>query len=74
MYFVYVLKNHSNGDLYIGYTKDLERRLLEHRRKFPKDEAIYYEAYVTDSDARERERKLKQYGSAWRGLKQRLKE
>ena len=35
-------------------------------------ELTYYEAYNHEEEARQREWKLKMYGSAWRGLKQRL--
>ena len=34
-----------------------------------KAELLYYEAYQVESLARTRESKLKQYGSAWHGLK-----
>lgn len=72
MFFVYVLKNDKDGSLYIGYTKDLEQRLSQHKRVFPKDKILYYEAYTDEKDARDRERKLKYYGSAWRALKLRV--
>jgi len=72
MYFVHVIRNLGDGQLYIGYTNNLERRLEEHRQKFPKDVFVYYEAYLYEKDARTRERKLKQYGSAWRALKKRI--
>ncbi|KKS82891.1 MAG: hypothetical protein UV58_C0004G0064 [Candidatus Wolfebacteria bacterium GW2011_GWC1_43_10] len=73
MYFVYVIKNSKKGDLYVGYSNDVFRRLKEHQKKFPSDEIFYYEAYKFEKDARERERKLKQYGNAWRALKKRVK-
>jgi len=72
MYFVYVVKNIATNDLYIGYTNNLERRLSEHRKKFPKDVVMYYEAYQFEKDARNREQHLKYYGSAWRALKKRI--
>lgn len=72
MYFVYVIKNLENDELYIGYTNNLDRRLEEHQSKFPKAKIIYYEAYLYEEDARGRERKLKYYGSAWRALKKRI--
>ena len=72
MYFVYVIKNKANNDLYIGYTNNLDRRTKEHKQNFPKDEIIYYEAYLYEQDARSREQKLKYYGSAWRALKKRI--
>ena len=72
MYYVYILKDNNNkrNSLYIGYTGNLEERIKQH--KSAKRELIYYEAYLSENDARRRERKLKLYGSAWRGLKQRL--
>ena len=30
MFYVYVLKSRKNNNLYIGYTKDLKKRLGEH--------------------------------------------
>jgi putative endonuclease len=72
MYFVYVIKNLENDELYIGYTNNLERRFQEHKQNFSKDKIIYHEAYLYEKDARDRERKLKYYGSAWRALKKRI--
>ena len=72
MYYVYVLKNKRMNRLYIGYTEDLNRRLNEHKKKDDSVELVYYEAYTYENQARARERKLKLYGSAWRGLKKRL--
>ncbi len=43
MYYVYIIKNEITRRTYIGYTKDLKRRLAEHNPKKPK--LIYYEAY-----------------------------
>ena len=58
--------------LYYGYTNDLERRFKEHSIKH-KCKLIYYEAYLLESDAREREKKLKHYGQTRTCLKQRIK-
>ena len=56
----------SNGQLYTGYTTDLNRRLLEHENgcvdsaaKRRPVELIHYEAYGRESDARRREGFLK---------------
>ena len=80
MFYVYVLKSRKDGRLYIGFTINLIKRFKEHRNgevnctKYRRPlELIYYEAYQTEKLARTRERKLKHYGSAWRGLKNRLK-
>jgi len=71
MYFVYFIKDRNKDVTYIGYTSDLKRRLKEHKNKEP--ELIYYEAYKSEKDARDRENKLKQRGYAVRWLKQRIK-
>ncbi|MDP2972070.1 MAG: GIY-YIG nuclease family protein [Deltaproteobacteria bacterium] len=66
MYYVYVLRSHFDGKLYIGYTVNLRNRLREHqggdvistkpRRPF---ELIFYEAYKSKEDAKRRERYFK---------------
>ena len=65
MYYVYILRL-SNGQLYTGFTGDLRRRILEHKRgkvlstaKRGPVELIHYEAYLLGSDARRREKFLK---------------
>lgn len=78
-YGVYVLRSLNSGLLYIGCTSDLparlkshqERRALATKGKGPW-ELIYYEAYRHQADAYERERRLKQFGGAYRQLRQRL--
>ena len=73
MYFVYVVKNLDNPELYYGYTNDLERRIKEHnstRRCF----LVYYEAFLSEQDARDRERKLKNYGQSRTHLRRRIKD
>ena len=70
MFYVYLIKNIVSHETYIGYTNDLRRRFNEHKDKSP--ELIYYEAYKSEKDARNREMKLKQRGQAVRRLKERL--
>ncbi len=73
MYYVYLIQN-EDGKRYIGYTKDLKRRLSEHNSnnnastRGHRWELIYYEAYKSEEDAKERERKLKQDGRSRRHL------
>ena len=69
MYYVYVLKN--NNEFYIGYTEDLQRKFKQHKSE-GKTELLYYEAYLLKKSATNREKKLKNYGSAWRALKKRI--
>ena len=73
MYYVYILKDVLTNKLYYGYANDIERRSKEHNRKQPK-ELVYYEAYKSESDARNRERQLKNYAQALTALKVRLEE
>jgi len=70
MYYVYLIQNKAAREIYIGYTNDLGRRFKEHENKKP--ELIYYEAYKSEKDARNREIKLKQHGQTKRRLKERL--
>ena len=80
MYYVYVIFNSNRGSYYIGYTKDLEKRVKEHNTgqsgytKHGKWELVYFEAYKSSSDARRRERMLKQRGQAKRWLLERIKD
>lgn len=50
-YSIYILANKKNGVLYIGVTNNLERRILEHKRrnikgftkKYHADKLVHYE-------------------------------
>jgi len=66
MYYVYVLKSGKDQNLYIGFSSDLKKRIDYHRRGLNKSTAcrrpltlVYYESYVSEIDARARERFLK---------------
>ena len=72
MYYVYILRNIDTKEFYYGYSKDLERRLKEHNIN-EEWKLIYYEAYISKLDAREREYKLKQYGQSRNHLKYRIR-
>jgi len=71
MYYVYIIKWRRNNNFYIGYTEDLKQRIKQHKKE-DNFNLIYYEAYQSEKIARDRERKLKYYGSAWRTLKKRI--
>ena len=67
MYFVYVLKS-AKGKHYIGSTKDLERRLIEHNcnnvsstKNRGSFKVVYKEEFKTRTEARKRENQLKGY-------------
>ncbi len=80
-YYVYVIKDNNSHKLYIGSTNNLRRRLDEHQKgKVFSTKGIlnlvlvYFEAYISEKDARIREMRLKQFGKAYQELKKRLKE
>jgi len=66
MYYIYVLRSGKDNKNYIGYTKDIKRRIREHllgevnstksRRPL---EIIYYEQFETSDEAVKREKYLK---------------
>lgn len=79
MNYVYVLKSLKDNDLYIGSTTDLKRRLREHNtgKSFSTSwrgpfELIYYEAYKSLEDARNREKALKLRGNSRKHLINRI--
>mgnify|MGYP000892171379 CR=1 FL=1 len=66
MSYTYILKC-SDNTFYTGWTKNLDRRLEEHskgtgskytRARLPV-ELVYYERFLTDSEARKREIEIK---------------
>ena len=79
-YYVYVLQSMKDLNYYIGFTNDLRRRMEDHqvgksfatapRRPF---KLIYYEACLSNADARRREKYFKDT-SGRRYLAQRLRE
>lgn len=78
MYFVYVLYSKLEKHFYIGFTKNLKKRLNQHLHKevystkniLPK--LIYFEGYINQDDALGREKFLKG-GSGHKYLKKQLK-
>ena len=73
-FFVYVLASKRNGTLYIGVTKDLVRRLSEHKarlvpgftRKYKVDQLVCFEGFDSILEARAREHSLKRWRRAWK--------
>lgn len=66
MHYVYILKSKKNRKLYKGFTNDLKRRIKEHNSgnsTFTKNngpwELVYYEAFISEKDARSEEKFLK---------------
>lgn len=78
MFYTYVLKGIKDGNLYIGWTNDLENRIKQHnnglvdatKHRTPL-ELVYYEACLNQKSAIAREKQLKTgFGRAY--LKRRL--
>ncbi len=66
MFYVYILFSKQDHKFYIGFTKDLKRRLVEHKNKQVISTSkrgelslIMYEAYIEEEDARKREKFFK---------------
>ena len=75
MSYIYVLQSPDGFDIYIGFSNNLKRRMAEHEQSAHSGwTLVYYEAYQSESDARRRERRLKDHGNAIRQLKQRIKD
>ncbi|MBN2620929.1 GIY-YIG nuclease family protein [candidate division WOR-3 bacterium] len=72
MYYVYIIRNCSDNEIYIGYTTNLKRRFKEHNRSGNRWDLIYYEAYKARKDAMLREKRLKYFGRALGQLKIRI--
>ena len=79
MFYVYVLKEMERESFYIGSTSDLRKRVAEHNQGKNQStrnrqwQLVYYEAYLTEPGARQREHQLKHHGKAKQALMQRIK-
>ncbi len=71
---VYILSNKNRTALYVGYTIDLKRRVLEHKNKrgakFTKRysiyDLVYFEEFNSKYNARKREHQLKNWHKEWK--------
>ena len=67
MYSVYLIVN-EKGSKYIGYTASLKERIRQHNAGMNKSTQghtwtlVYAEAYLDETDARQREAQLKKHG------------
>ncbi len=81
MWYFYVLQSCKNPNwFYKGSTNDLRRRFRQHQmqevnstRPYHPLRLVYYEAYITEKAARDREAMVKMSGSSWGALMSRIK-
>ncbi len=79
MSYVYILKSKKDNKCYIGSTNDLKNRIKLHngvkvfstKHRLPLV-LVYYEAYLSEKDARKREQALKNYGQGITNIYKRL--
>ena len=80
MYYVYLIQSEvKKKEFYLGSTKDLKKRIIQHNNKEVKSSVryvpwklVYYEAFLSEKDARDREHRLKHHGKGMYDLKRRL--
>lgn len=66
MFYIYIIQSKINNNIYIGFTSDLRKRLIEHNqglnfstKRYMPWKLIYYEACLEQNDAKRREKYLK---------------
>jgi putative endonuclease len=73
-YYVYILASRKHGTLYIGVTRDLGRRIYEHRTnavrgftsRYVVHLLVWYECYDDPISAITREKELKKWRRDWK--------
>jgi putative endonuclease len=71
---IYILCNKRNGTLYVGFTNNLQRRMLEHKtavvesftKRYGLTQLVYVESYKYVNDALRREKQLKGWQRQWK--------
>ena len=73
-YYVYLLASDRNGTLYIGVTRDLVRRVYDHKNKvkpgftsrYGVQRLVWFETYDDPTNAISREKEIKKWRRAWK--------
>jgi len=79
MYYVYQIVD-EDTKFYTGYTSDLRERIKRHNAGDNEStkgkiwKLVYYEAYLSEKDAKRREKQIKDSGQARRFLRERIKD
>ena len=73
-YYVYLLASQRNGTLYLGVTRDLIRRVYQHKTKatpgftsqYGVQCLVWFETYDDPTNAITREKEVKKWRRAWK--------
>jgi len=73
-FYTYIMASKRNGTLYIGVTKDLIKRVWEHKHgfvdgftnKYKIKNLVYFEQHTTIMNAIHREKRLKEWKRQWK--------
>jgi putative endonuclease len=73
-YYSYIISNKNRTVLYIGYTENLKQRLKEHEngkgaiftKKYNVHYLVHLETFTSKSDAKAREKQLKNWHKEWK--------
>ncbi len=74
MYYVYLLASRKHGTLYVGFTRDLVRRVYEHKNdvirgftsRYRVHLLVWYECYDDPVNAITREKQIKNWKREWK--------
>jgi len=73
-YYCYILINKNRTVLYIGYTDNLKRRIIQHKngtatiftKKYSVHDLVYFEVFDNKKNAKSREQQLKNWHKEWK--------
>jgi putative endonuclease len=72
---IYIITNKKDGVLYIGETKDLKKRIYQHKNKvhpttfsarYNLEKLMYSEEFETEAEAKLREKQMKKWKRDWK--------
>jgi len=74
LFYVYIPASQKQGTLYLGVTRDLVRRVYEHREKllpgftarYDVRRLVWFEVYDDPTNAIEREKEIKKWRRKWK--------
>ncbi|MGJ8547866.1 GIY-YIG nuclease family protein [Winogradskyella wichelsiae] len=74
-HYIYIITNKKDGVLYIGETKNLKKRIYQHKNKvhpttfsarYNLDKLVYSEEFETKEEAKLREKQMKKWNRDWK--------